>query len=396
MRAGIRKRLLPWLLLAAGVGVAVYLVKTGPRPTQRELQEGERLVSAIEVTPLDVTPWITGYGEVQPERTWKAVSQVSGKLVKKARKLKDGEFFKAGEPMLQLDEREIKLSIQKGQAEIAKYRAKIEELKNQRANLEARLDLARQVLSFNEKEQARQRKLFSSRAVSSVAVEEKEIDVLKQRGSIAELETTIKLIPSQIAYQEAEVASAEAGVKQSELDLSYTKIVAPFDCRTRDVSVEDGQYVTVGQEMFAAELGGGAFLNGRRIHVSKAAGLEVALLSTGFPSRKRHENVNIHFFHQVAMITHGVRRGGSAAIDLAYVACGRLDGFWEFGLNPWDMAAGLLIVREAGGRTSDMLGGPALFDGKHIAVTNSLIHDPLLSLFGDVFQGRYRHPIPGL
>ncbi len=150
------------------------------------------------------------------------------------------------------------------------------------------------------------------------------------------------------------------------------------------------------QEMFAAELGAGAFLNGRRIHVSQAAQLNVALLSTGFPSRKRHENVNIHFFHQAAMVTHGVRRGGSAAIDLAYVACGRLDGFWEFGLNPWDMAAGLLIVREAGGRTSDMLGRPALLEGKHIAATNSAIHDELLSLFGDVFQGRYRYPIPGL
>jgi myo-inositol-1(or 4)-monophosphatase len=150
------------------------------------------------------------------------------------------------------------------------------------------------------------------------------------------------------------------------------------------------------QEMFAAELGGGAFLNGHRIHVSKVLRLEEALLSTGFPSRKRHENVNIHFFHQVAMVTHGVRRGGSAAIDLAYAACGRLDGFWEFGLNPWDMAAGLLLVREAGGRTTDMRGGPALLDGKHIAVSNSTIHEPLLELFSEVFQGRYRHPVPGL
>lgn len=150
------------------------------------------------------------------------------------------------------------------------------------------------------------------------------------------------------------------------------------------------------QEMFAAELGGGAFLNGRRIHVSKAAKLEESLLSTGFPSRKRHENVNVHFFHQVAMVTHGVRRGGSAAIDLAYVACGRLDGFWEFGLNPWDMAAGLLIVREAGGRTTDMKGGPATLDGPHIAVSNGAIHDQLLGLLGEVFEGRYRYPIPGL
>jgi len=148
------------------------------------------------------------------------------------------------------------------------------------------------------------------------------------------------------------------------------------------------------QEMFTAELGGGAYLNGRRIHTSKSPKLDTALLATGFPSRKRHENVNVHFFHQVAMITHGVRRSGSAAIDLAYVASGRLEGFWEFGLNPWDLAAGLLLVREAGGRTTDMRGAAADLRGPHIAVSNGLIHDELLALFGDVFAGRYRYPMP--
>ena len=153
-------------------------------------------------------------------------------------------------------------------------------------------------------------------------------------------------------------------------------------------------YDPIRQEMFAAELGGGAFLNGRRIHVSKAAKLETALLATGFPSRKRHENVNVHFFHQVAMTSHGVRRSGSAAIDLAMVACGRLDGFWEFGLNPWDMAAGLLLVREAGGKTTDMAGGPAELRGAHIAVSNGLIHAELLELFAEVFRGQYRYAMP--
>ncbi|MGC8760348.1 MAG: inositol monophosphatase family protein [Bryobacteraceae bacterium] len=153
-------------------------------------------------------------------------------------------------------------------------------------------------------------------------------------------------------------------------------------------------YDPLHQEMFTAELGGGAFLNGRRIHTSRTALLEQALLATGFPSRKRHENVNVHFFHQVAMSSHGVRRSGSAALDLAYVACGRLDGFWEFGLNPWDMAAGLLLVREAGGRTSNMKGAPADLRGPHIAATNGPIHDALLALFADVFAGRYHFPLP--
>src|ERR1700687_1956010 len=110
--------------------------------------------------------------------------------------------------------------------------------------------------------------------------------------------------------------------------------------------------------MFASERGSGAYLNNRRIRVSKASRIEDALVATGFPSRKRHENVNIHFYYQLASPSHGVRRAGSAALDLAYVACGRLDGFWEFGLNPWDMAAGILLITEAGGKGSDMKGRP--------------------------------------
>jgi len=153
-------------------------------------------------------------------------------------------------------------------------------------------------------------------------------------------------------------------------------------------------YDPVRQEMYAAERGGGAFLNGRRIRVSGVRTIDGALLATGFPSRKRHENINVHFFHQAAMVTHGVRRGGSAALDLAYVACGRLDGFWEFGLNPWDVAAGLLLVEEAGGKTSDMKGGTASVTGEHIAASNGTIHPGLLDLFSEVFAGRYRYPMP--
>lgn len=147
-------------------------------------------------------------------------------------------------------------------------------------------------------------------------------------------------------------------------------------------------------EVFTAELGSGAFLNNRRIHVSKTRSLADSLLSTGFPSRKRHLNVNIHFYHQLAMLTHGVRRGGAAAIDLAYVACGRLDGFWEFKLNPWDMAAGSLMVREAGGKISDMRGGPLSLRGPHLVADNGHFHAELIGLFDEVFREQPRYPIP--
>ena len=147
-------------------------------------------------------------------------------------------------------------------------------------------------------------------------------------------------------------------------------------------------------EMFEAEKGGGATLNGEKIRVSQAKALAHSLVSTGFPSRRRHLNVNIHFYHQLAMATHGVRRGGSAAIDLAYVACGRLDAFWEFGLNPWDLAAGTLLVAEAGGAVTDMRGAPHQVRGPDVLVDNGHIHAEIVELFGEIFQGRYRFPLP--
>ena len=149
-------------------------------------------------------------------------------------------------------------------------------------------------------------------------------------------------------------------------------------------------------EMFAAERGGGAYLNGRRIHVSAPKRLCDALVGTGFPSKKRHQNLNIHFYYQLAMVTHGVRRAGAAALDLAYVACGRLDAFWEFQLNPWDMAAGILLVREAGGRCSDMTGDPVSLRGPHLLADNGSIHAEILEMFRGVFAGTYRHTLPEL
>jgi myo-inositol-1(or 4)-monophosphatase len=89
-----------------------------------------------------------------------------------------------------------------------------------------------------------------------------------------------------------------------------------------------------------------------------------------------------------------VRRAGAAALDIAYVACGRLDAFWEFGLNPWDMAAGILLVNEAGGRCSDMHGGPAKLRGPHLLVDNGAVHDEILQVFGDVFRGEAKFPLP--
>ncbi len=147
-------------------------------------------------------------------------------------------------------------------------------------------------------------------------------------------------------------------------------------------------------EMFQAEKGAGAYLNGKRIHVTKTDRITDSLSATGFPSRKRHKNINVHFFYQLAMQSHGVRRPGAAAIDLAYVAAGRTDFFWEFQLNSWDMAGGAVLVREAGGMCTDMHGGPLDLKGPHILADNGVLHAPVLELFAEIFAGKIRVPLP--
>jgi len=147
-------------------------------------------------------------------------------------------------------------------------------------------------------------------------------------------------------------------------------------------------------ELFTAELGSGAYLNHQRIQVSKAARLAECLVATGFPSHKRHKNPNIFFYHQITLHTHGVRRAGSAALDLCCVACGRFDGFWEFNLNPWDTAAGVLIVEEAGGRVSDFSGGPFQLNSRETLASNGLVHDALVDEFRNIFAGRGLEPLP--
>jgi myo-inositol-1(or 4)-monophosphatase len=136
-------------------------------------------------------------------------------------------------------------------------------------------------------------------------------------------------------------------------------------------------YNPIYDELFAAARGEGATLNGKRISVSKVQSLSTSLLCTGFPVHKRLANPNIHYYYDFTLRSHGVRRDGSAALDLACVAAGRFDGFWEFGLKPWDTAAGTLLVQEAGGSVSDFRGEPYQLGGPVVLATNSLIHEEM-------------------
>ena len=139
-------------------------------------------------------------------------------------------------------------------------------------------------------------------------------------------------------------------------------------------------YNPVSKEMFTAIRGQGAHRNGASIHVSAVGKLSQSLLATGFPTHKRVQNPNIHYYWEFTLHSHGVRRAGAAALDLCSVACGQFEGFWEFGLKSWDTAAGILLVQEAGGKVSNFSGGPYRPGDFECLASNSLIHEQMQKL----------------
>jgi myo-inositol-1(or 4)-monophosphatase len=194
----------------------------------------------------------------------------------------------------------------------------------------------------------------------------------------------------QILTEEAGDILIEGGA-----DSAYKWIIDPLDGTTNyahgypvfcvSVALEHEGRIVVGvvydptrDELFAAERGEGATLNGRRIRVSDTNELGRALLCTGFPYDVRERGDFARHFHNFIMQSQSLRRDGSAALDLAYVACGRFEGFFEEGLRPWDVAAGVLLVEEAGGRVTHYDGSPFHVYTPPIAASNGLVHDAML------------------
>jgi myo-inositol-1(or 4)-monophosphatase len=141
-------------------------------------------------------------------------------------------------------------------------------------------------------------------------------------------------------------------------------------------------YDPLRQEIFSASRGQGAVLDGRKIRVSKRTGLQQALIGTGFPYRMNLQHIDryLQMLRAVMLETAGVRRPGSAALDLCYVAAGRIDGFWELGLKEWDIAAGALIIREAGGRISDLRGTDQYLTNGNVVAGNPKVYAALSKL----------------
>jgi len=195
---------------------------------------------------------------------------------------------------------------------------------------------------------------------------------------------------------------AEEETKITGSERAYRWIVDPLDGTTNfahsypqfcvSIALEkDGEIILglvfdpIRQEQFQAVKGQGATLNGKAIHASKTTDTSKALLATGFPYDRREKmDFYLSFYKAFMMTCHGVRRNGSAALDLCYVASGRLDGFWQFGLYAWDTAAGSLMIREAGGRMSDFSGKEFSVWGEETLASNSLLHPEILHILQEV------------
>ncbi len=200
-------------------------------------------------------------------------------------------------------------------------------------------------------------------------------------------------------FPQHSVVAEEGGGQQQ--DSEFTWYVDPLDGTTNfahsypffavSLALVQGADIVAGvvhdpmrEETFSAALGEGAWLNQKQLSVSRTERLQESLLSTGFPTKKRHASYNAAYFHRFTDSSHGVRRDGAAALDLCYVACGRFDGFWEFNLMRWDVAAGMLIVREAGGAVTDLHGIPYRLGGEAIVASNKRIHSEVCQLFVEV------------
>ena len=223
------------------------------------------------------------------------------------------------------------------------------------------------------------------------------------KSSAIDLVTDVDEASERLILERIEAARPDDGILSEESGTrdgknSYVWVVDPLDGTTnyahgiphfavsigieRDETREVGVvYDPIKEELFSAERGRGAFLNGERIRVSTATDLQRALLATGFAYNVHSARLdNVEYFKRFIKRAQAVRRAGSAALDLAYLACGRFDGFWELDLHAWDVAAGYLLVEEAGGALSDLAGGPPPRSGTEIVGSNGPLHPALLAV----------------
>jgi len=225
-----------------------------------------------------------------------------------------------------------------------------------------------------------------------------EVDIVTQADRRSEQAIVSRL---RTRFPKHAIVAEEGGGSESDSPFRWhvdpldgtTNFAHGYPCFAVSIGLEEmGELITgvifqpVSGEMFTAAKGEGAYLNQKKIHVSAIEKLATSLLVTGFPSIKRAQNPNIHYYWDFTLRSHGVRRDGSAAMDLASVACGRFEGFWEFGLHSWDTAAGVLLVREAGGSVTRFDGQPYQLGDRELLASNAHVHSEMIQIAADIAE----------
>jgi myo-inositol-1(or 4)-monophosphatase len=225
-----------------------------------------------------------------------------------------------------------------------------------------------------------------------------EVDIVTQADKRSEEAIVARL---RAHFPKHSIVAEEGGGRESESPFRWhvdpldgtTNFAHGYPCFAVSLGLEEAGEPIVGVifqplsgELFTAVQGEGAYLNQKKIQVSRIEKLATSLLATGFPSVKRAQNPNIHYYWDFTLRSHGVRRDGSAAMDLAAVACGRFEGFWEFGLHSWDAAAGILLVREAGGTVTQFDGRPYRLGDRELMASNGLVHQEMKDVAASIAE----------
>ena len=225
-----------------------------------------------------------------------------------------------------------------------------------------------------------------------------EVDIVTQADKRSEQAIVARL---RAHFPKHAIVAEEGGGSESDSPFRWhvdpldgtTNFAHGYPCFAVSIGLEEaGELIAgvvnnpVSGELFTAVKGEGAYLNQKKIHVSPIEKLSTSLLVTGFPSVKRSKNPNIYYYWDFTLRSHGVRRDGSAALDLASVACGRFEGFWEFGLHSWDTAAGVLLVREAGGTVTQFDGQPYRLGDRELLASNGQVHSEMQSVAASIAE----------
>jgi multidrug efflux pump subunit AcrA (membrane-fusion protein) len=239
--------------VAAGLGLLGWAANHRAEPEKLPEQELVRTLRVLQIKPTTIVPRVSGFGESAASKFFQAIAEVKGKIVNLHPELKAGSFVRAGELLVAIDTTDVEITIQKLQAEIARYEASVQELRATQENLESGLAIEQSSWKLVKRELERIESLSKRNAASASEVDNQRRSVLAQQQSVQNLQSSLNLFPAQIKSAEASIAVSQANLASSQRDLDRCRIVAPFNCRLGTVDLERNEVVSVGQQLLTAQ-----------------------------------------------------------------------------------------------------------------------------------------------